>query len=258
MFTGWICLLAKSLLRMACRLSRYNKGWLREEGLWRNMYIRAIWHQAYTYVCLSMWSCHSLEPSGTLTWPSRSPQASLISITPQILFRFVRSSVLMAWFTRRWMISLMWGSPWTHRLIGLMQLASMGTIAQVDGPVAVHLLYTVGWTPTSNQHRESTPETFIFTWCSKCFLWVLSLLFFHLFNLWPSIFPPGDIDDAYLQRLEDKGRGAGRDRPGQDLKYKGSNNNDGKGSAAKGAPVYIWSGWHWWIFLALIKMTYMQ
>jgi|LauGreSuBDMM15SN_2_FD.fasta_scaffold82910_1 hypothetical protein len=41
--------------------------------------------------------------------------------------------------------------------------------------------------------------------------------------------PTGDIDDAYLQRLEDTGRGAGRDRPGQDLKYNGG----------KGAPVYV-------------------
>jgi hypothetical protein len=46
----------------------------------------------------------------------------------------------------------------------------------------------------------------------------------------------GDIDDEYLQKLEDKGRGAGRDRPGQDIPTAGSNSNNGP---AKAEPLYV-------------------
>ena len=49
---------------------------------------------------------------------------------------------------------------------------------------------------------------------------------------------PGDIDDAYLQRLEDKGRGAGRDRPGQDLKDP-KKRNGGAGSTGGKEQVYV-------------------
>ncbi len=49
----------------------------------------------------------------------------------------------------------------------------------------------------------------------------------------------GDIDDAYLARLEKKGRGAGRNRPGQSTTLLGSGSGSSSGSNGSSAAAAV-------------------